>query len=332
MRETYLSELEECNLCEWRCGRNRLNGELGVCRIGKPLVASAMLHPAPPQSYTVFLAGCNFKCLNCQNWKIAHFPDTGKSILGSIAPKKLAKDSHEAINSPRGRSIGADRIFFSGGSPTPSLPYIEKVVEEAGDIGEVKVNYDTNGFMTTDSLKRIINFCDSITFDIKAYHDETHKALTGAPVGPVLRNAEYIAKNARDKLWEFRVLVIPGISNGEIRPLSKFLSEIDPTLPLNFLAFRPNFVLEKHRVTTKKIMEKTVDISEEMGLENVSWSGQVGYHEQISETELSRCKNKGARIAEDFASGVGCTNHPRNCGTCDRLHKCPVKNYESISV
>ena len=53
--ENYFDELENCCLCEWRCGVNRFNGEKGVCRLGKPEIASTQLHPAPPQSYTVFL-------------------------------------------------------------------------------------------------------------------------------------------------------------------------------------------------------------------------------------------------------------------------------------
>ena len=47
----FLQELDACELCEHRL----------------PTVASAALHPAPPESYTVFMAGCNYKCLNCQN-------------------------------------------------------------------------------------------------------------------------------------------------------------------------------------------------------------------------------------------------------------------------
>lgn len=71
----YLKELAECRLCEHQCGINRLEQERGVCGITTPVVASATLHPAPPESYTVFLAGCNFKCLNCQNWIISQYPD-----------------------------------------------------------------------------------------------------------------------------------------------------------------------------------------------------------------------------------------------------------------
>ncbi len=67
MQWEYLEDLRQCELCEHRCKVNRLVGETGICGRTLPVVASAMLHPAPPESYTVVLAGCNLKCLNCQN-------------------------------------------------------------------------------------------------------------------------------------------------------------------------------------------------------------------------------------------------------------------------
>ena len=77
--------------------------------------------------------------------------------------------------------MGADRIFFSGGEPTVHLPYIEKIVEEARRIRpETKVNFDTNGYMTEESLGRILDFTTSITYDLKAYHDELHLAAINA--------------------------------------------------------------------------------------------------------------------------------------------------------
>lgn len=328
----YLSELENCELCEWKCGVNRLEGELGVCRLGKPQVSSAMLHPAPPQSYTVFLAGCNFKCLNCQNWTIAHYPDSGKSVRGFFDPKDLAEEAHRALNSSQGQRIDADRIFFSGGSPAPSLPYIEKVVEEARKLGETKVNYDTNGFLTQKSLERVFDFTTSITFDIKAYHDDVHRALTGAPVEPVLRNAKYIAENAKDKLWEFRVLLIPEITFEEVRPIAEFLFEIDENLPLNFLAFRPNFVMDEYQGATLEIMNEAVGVAKEIGLKNVSWSGHAELPGRFPEGKASEYEHRGAKIAGEIAKRKGCKTHPRDCESCSLKHECPIKNYQASGM
>ncbi|MBS3816037.1 MAG: radical SAM protein [Candidatus Thermoplasmatota archaeon] len=328
----YLQELEDCELCEWRCGVNRLEGEKGVCMLGRPKVASTTLHPAPPQSYTVFMAGCNYRCLNCQNWTIAHHPEQDPSIRGYVDPKVLAEEAVNKIKSKRGKAIGADRIFFSGGSPIPSLPYIEKVVEEARKLDtDIKVNYDTNGYLTETSLRRVLGFTTSITFDIKAYRDEVHRALTGAPVQPVLRNARYVAKNAKEKLWEFRFLLIPKINEKDVEPLAKFLVEIDEDLPLNFLAFRPNFVLEEHKGATRAMMERAVKTAKKAGLKDVSWSGRTGISGKIPKKMLEKYEKKGAKLGGMIAKKNGCVTHPRDCGNCSEYASCSIKRYRPTS-
>lgn len=315
-----MKELENCELCEHRCQVNRLKGETGVCRMTTPLVASAQLHPAPPGSYTVFLAGCNYKCLNCQNWSISQYPDNTIPIRGYVEPGKLADECIAQLYSPFARLMGADRIFFSGGEATIHLPYIEKVIEEARKIKPGgKVNFDTNGYLTEDSLKRVLHFTTSITYDLKAYSDEVHLALTGASVKPVLRNAEYIGKYAKNKLWEYRILVIPGINEDEIKPLADFIAAIDASLPVCFLAFRPNFVLEGHPGAEEVLMERCVDIAKASGLQSVHWAGQTGIPGKIP--------TQGADIAGSYAYQAGCQTLPRNCSTCTSNQHCQVKRY-----
>ena len=327
----YLRDLEKCELCEHRCGANRLRGETGVCRVTMPTVASATLHPAPPESYTVFTAGCNYKCLNCQNWTISQYPDNGFGQRGYEDPKKLAAECANSLNSLSARLMGADRIFFSGGEATIHLPYIEKVVEEARRIRpDTKVNFDTNGYLTEESLERVLDFTTSITYDLKAYHDEVHLALTGASSKAVLRNAEYIGGHAKDKLWEFRILVIPKINEDDIRPLAEFITRIDPSLPVCFLAFRPNFALENHPGATSSLMDKCVDIAKDSGLENVYWSGSTGIPGTVikSEGEMrGRYSSEGSQLAGSYAFHAGCPTHPRSCSTCTSNQACGIKRY-----
>ena len=103
-----LQELACCELCEHRCRADRLAGELGVCRVGAPEVASRTLHPAPPESYTIFTAGCNFKCLHCQNWTISQYPDNRMHVDGYVVAEDLALESVRMLESPAGRLMRAD--------------------------------------------------------------------------------------------------------------------------------------------------------------------------------------------------------------------------------
>ena len=327
----FLKDLERCELCEHRCRVNRLEGETGVCRMTMPAVASATLHPAPPESYTVFVAGCNYKCSNCQNWTISQYPDNGSRLRGYEDPKKLAKECINELNSLPAKLMGADRVFFSGGEPTIHLPYIEKVVEEARKIkADTKINFDTNGYLTEKSLKKVLVFTTSMTYDLKAYNNEVHLALTGASSEPVLRNAEYVGRYAKDKLWEYRLLVIPKINEDEIKPLTEFIADMDTSRPVCFLAFRSNFVLENHPGADRSLMDKCLEIAKDSGLENAYWSGHtgiagmgIGVVNEIKERYLS----EGAWLAGSYAFHAGCKTHPRGCSGCRSNQACLIKKY-----
>jgi pyruvate formate lyase activating enzyme len=327
----YLKSLKKCELCEHRCGVNRLNGETGVCKMTLPVVASATLHPAPPESYTVFMAGCNFKCLHCQNWTISQYPDNQSRQRGFIAPEELAEECITHLNSVSGKRIGADRIFFSGGEPTIHLPYIQKVVETARKIyPHTKVNFDTNGYMTVDSLNKVLDLTTSITYDLKAYREDVHLALTGVSRGPVLRNAASIAKYAKEKLWEYRIVVIPKINEAEVRPLVEFIADIDSSLPVCFLAFRPNFCLESHPGASRHLMDTCVDIAQSAGLTKAYWAGHTGIPGKILETDTEReglHTSNGARRASAYAHYAGCTSQSRNCLDCVDHQRCRLKQY-----
>jgi pyruvate formate lyase activating enzyme len=327
----FLEDLRSCELCEHRCRVNRLEGQAGVCRITTPAIASATLHPAPPESYTVFMAGCNFKCLNCQNWTISQYPDNGYKQRGYEDPHKLAEECVNRLDSLSGRVMGADRIFFSGGEPTIHLPYIEKVIEEARKLRpDTKVNFDTNGYMTEESLERILAFTTSITYDLKAYDEELFLALTGASSRPVLRNAESIGRYAKDRLWEYRIVVIPKINEDEIKPLTEFIADIDPSLPVCFLAFRPNFVLENHPGASRNLMDRCVAIGRNSGLENVYWSGHTdlpGEEKDFEGDIQGRYRSQGARLAGSYAFHADCSTHPRGCLSCTSNQVCRVKKY-----
>ena len=329
----YLKNLKKCELCEHKCRVNRLEGETGVCRVTMPTVASATLHPAPPESYTVFTAGCNFKCLNCQNWTISQYPDNAYKQRGYEDPKELATECVNMLTSLSAELMGADRIFFSGGEPTIYLPYIEKVVEEARKIKpDTKINFDTNGYMTEKSLERILSFTTSITYDLKAYNDEVYLALTGASSKPVLRNAEYIGRHAKDKLWEYRILVIPKINEDEIKLLIEFIVDIDPSLPTCFLAFRPNFALEDHAGASRSLMDRCLGIAKASGLENAYWSGHTGIPGTAMNLEgeiKDSYSSEGAQLAGSYALSAGCQTHPRGCSTCISNQACLIKKYIS---
>ena len=77
-----LSLLEDCIICPRECRVNRIAGETkGICGADARLkISSANLHygEEPPisgirGSGTIFLSGCNLRCVYCQNYPISQF-------------------------------------------------------------------------------------------------------------------------------------------------------------------------------------------------------------------------------------------------------------------
>jgi pyruvate formate lyase activating enzyme len=334
-------DFKNCRLCEWRCGVDRLGGETGLCGINEPLVAASQLHPAEPASFDAFMVGCNFRCLFCQNWSISMY-DTGsktqtREIEGYYDPQTWAELGVTCLTTSQARAINADRLFFTGGEPTCSLPWIETVVEAAREIiPETKVNFDTNGYLTQDSLKRVLEFTDSITYDLKAVDPEIFSALTGASVNPILRNLKYIMKNSLESLWEVRVMLIPGVHEPDIENICKFLADNNDTINLNFLAFRPNFIMEDYFGVTTELLELSIEIATKFGLKNATWSGIPGINGKIPNKvkkimkKLSKSENLSLPIG--FAQAGGCIQKIRNCGVCKNNNDCPIRNYRPQNI
>jgi pyruvate formate lyase activating enzyme len=252
-------------------------------------------------------------------------------VDGYVGPESLAFESIKKLESPSGRLMGADRVFFSGGEPTIHLPFIERVVSEARRmLPTLKVNFDTNGFMTEESLKRVLSFTTSITFDIKAFYDDTMRAITGAVVDPVLRNAEILARTASEKLWEYRITVIPELNEEDIAPICRFVASFSKDLPVAFLAFRPNYVLDEHVGATSDLMRRCVDQAKTAGLRNVTYAGRTnipGKKGTCSNEVEGAYHRREARTAATYALSKGCTTHPRDCGGCSAMSMCPLKRY-----
>jgi len=102
-----LSPLEtSCALCPRDCRVDRTKGAEGVCRTGRQAsVSHALLHfgeePAisgRSGSGTIFFAGCNLKCLFCQNYQLSWLLDGGPVTDEGLAAMMLDLQAKGARN------------------------------------------------------------------------------------------------------------------------------------------------------------------------------------------------------------------------------------------
>ncbi|WP_062397403.1 radical SAM protein [Methanogenium cariaci] len=305
-----------CRLCEWQCGVDRLQGETGVCRVGQAEVAATMCS-ASLRSYIVTLAGCCYRCLHCNAYRISQYPDPGWYYAGYVPPAVLVADAKERITAFEGPSIHT--ISFTGGDPIIHLPpYIREVACEVDrqELG-CGIGLSTGGFATQETMAETVRFCDVITLEIKAYSDGLHRALTGAPVAPVLRNAEYLVHEGREKIRVLRTVVIPGMTDGEVVAIAEFIASLDATVPYRLIGFRPNNVLYYHPPgPSRDEMERLCEMCREAGLSDVAWSGY--YPESVPDEvaiEAARLRDAyggddAAALTAGYAAVTGCPTHP----------------------
>jgi pyruvate formate lyase activating enzyme len=115
--------------------------------------------------------------------------------------------------------------------------------------------------------------------------------------------------------------VIPKINALEIQPLTEFIASIDPTLPVCFLAFRPNFVFENHPGATLRRMDRCVEIAEQ------SHAGISGKILDIDFEMKQSYRSNEAQLTGSYAKDAGCRTHPRNCSMCLSNLECKLKRY-----
>ena len=155
--------LESCNICAHKCGANRLEGELGVCRTtDRAKVSSYGPHLGEEDplrgwrgSGTIFFTRCNLRCQYCQNHDISQ-TDHGSEVT----PQELAVMMLEL------QERGCHNINFV--SPSHVVPQILAGLLIAAQTGlSVPLVYNTGGYDSLETLALLDGIIDIYMPDMK---------------------------------------------------------------------------------------------------------------------------------------------------------------------
>lgn len=161
-------ELIKCDICPNKCKVNRIKGEIGLCKANdKVKIALASLHyfeepciSGEKGSGTVFFSNCNMKCKFCQNYKISA-EGKGKEIT----VEELA-DTFLNI-----QEQGANNINLV--TPTIYAYQIIEALNIAKSKGlEIPIVYNSNGYESIETLKKLDGYIDVYLPDLKYYYDD----------------------------------------------------------------------------------------------------------------------------------------------------------------
>jgi pyruvate formate lyase activating enzyme len=219
------------------------------------------------KNLAVFFQACSFNCLYCQNWQFrkATIKPRTKSV------QRLVSDMDEKISC----------ICYFGGDPAPQTPFALKVSrlaieQKKGRI--LRICWETNGSMHPELLDDMTELSLStggcIKFDLKAWDDNLHMALTGNTNKRTLENFSRVGKKigprAIPTLLIANTLLVPGyIDEIEIKNIARFIASIDSDIPYSMLAFYPHFYMSDMPLTKKVFAERCLAVAKEEGLKNV---------------------------------------------------------------
>jgi putative pyruvate formate lyase activating enzyme len=166
--------LKECAVCPRECGVNRLEGEMGLCGIGKnPKVASHNLHygEEPPisgtkGSGTIFFSGCNLRCSYCQNFPISQLRNGKETNAEGLAKMML-----------RLQTKGCHNVNLV--TPSHVVPQILQALSIAWEKGfDLPLVYNTSGYDAMESLRLLEGIIDVYLPDMRYSDNRIAKKLS----------------------------------------------------------------------------------------------------------------------------------------------------------
>jgi len=215
------------------------------------------------KNLAVFYGACSLNCLFCQNW---HFR--------SLDPEGDAISAKELADAADARTFC---VCYFGGDPTPQMPHAlaaSRILARRG----VTVCWETNGTMNPRLLRQAMEISletgGCIKFDLKAWNEPLHRALTGVTNTRTLENfalaASYISQRPDPPLVIASTLLIPGyIDAEEVGHIASFIASFDRDIPYALLGFHPHFYLHDLPRTSVRHAEEAEAIARAKGLRRV---------------------------------------------------------------
>lgn len=296
MKEAILYEKKadgkvRCHVCPWRC--TIADGEAGHCcvRINRggtlyaatyakvssvaadPIEKKPLFHFHPgTTALSLGSIGCNYRCIHCQNWGIAHVKPEGRDVPGVVdLPPGRAVES--AVES------GCAGVAWTYNEPTIWIEYTLESAELCRRKNLYTV-YVTNGYTTTEALDAIGPHLDAYRVDVKGFTKEFYRRLAAAPsFAPVLDGAVR-AKRRWGCHVEVVTNVIPGWNDDaeQLKALAAWIAEeLGETTPWHVTRFIPHLELAQVPATPVETLERARRTGMDAGLKFV-YVGNVPGH------------------------------------------------------
>lgn len=167
----------------------------------------------------IFLQGCQFRCLYCQN------PDTLPIELGETGKEMTAEEILELAMKEKEYFWDTGWVTFSGGEPLLQAKQLKEVLKLLQENG-FHTCIDTNGWIWNEDVKECLKYTNHVLPDIKQINQNRHKNLTWNDNQNSLSFVQYLDEEKKN--YRVRYVVVPWYTDNEedIRGLGEFLKEL----------------------------------------------------------------------------------------------------------
>jgi len=237
-----------------------------------PIEKKPFFHVAPGERvFSLAVAGCNMRCLFCQNWQISQAkPDEVDSY--SMSPKDIID---AAIKN------NCKLIAYTYTEPTVFYEYMLDIAKLARQKG-IKNTMHSCGYINVEPLKELLKYMDAVNIDLKSFKEDFYRRMGAfAELQPVLDTLKTVKEQG---VWlEITNLIIPGQNDspGEIRKMCAWIKEnLGDEVPLHFSRFMPAFKLANLPPTPIEKLEEAYKIAKQVGLKYVYIGNVPGHLEE----------------------------------------------------
>ncbi|HNX43174.1 MAG TPA: AmmeMemoRadiSam system radical SAM enzyme [Bacteroidales bacterium] len=265
-----------------------------------PIEKKPFFHFFPTsQAFSIATAGCNFSCLNCQNWEISQKSPKETSNY-DLMPAKVVDECLKKK---------CRIIAYTYAEPTVFYEYVYDTAVIARRQG-LKNVYKSNGYINEKPLRMLCKYLDAANIDLKGFSENTYQKLNSGKLAPVLRTLKILQEEG---VWlEITNLIVPTWTDNPdiIRSMCNWLVKngLDDC-PLHFSRFTPLYKLTQLPPTPVSILQKAREIALSEGMNYVYVGNLPGT--DMENTRCPKCKKllvirKGFMVVTNYIVNGAC--------------------------
>jgi pyruvate formate lyase activating enzyme len=289
--------------------RNRVNYNGTVYEIGygnpcavhvDPIEKKPLLHFLPStQAFSIAVAGCNLRCLNCQNWQISQMsPRETENV--DLMPARVVEEA---------AAVRCATIAYTYSEPNTFYQYAYDTASLARKKG-IRSIWKSSGYINEEPLRKLCRVIDAANIDLKGFDEEVYQKLNCVSLGPVLQTLKILKEEG---VWlEITNLVVPSWTDdlATIRRMCEWLVQNGlSTCPLHFSRFTPLYKLSQLPSTPVSILERARESALKAGMRYV-YIGNVPGHDAMN----TYCHKCGIRLVE--RKGFSVLSNRISAGAC----------------